>query len=77
MLMSDIKKIDHNENFCNCLRSLGERSPEYINQVIASFSPDQKKFVSDLLQTRKIVIAGPNGEKEMVSRKVIKVKRRI
>lgn len=34
------KKIDHNENFCASLRSLGERSPEYINQVIASFSDE-------------------------------------
>jgi len=47
--MSDIKTIDHNETFCTSLRSLGERSPAYINQVIASFSAEQKKFVSDLL----------------------------
>lgn len=77
MLTSEIKKIDHSENFCATLRSLGERSPEYINQVIESFTPEQKKFVSQLLQTRKVTIAQPNGEKQEVMRRVIKVKRRI
>ena len=30
-LIIPFKKIDHNENFCIALRSLGERSPDYIN----------------------------------------------
>jgi hypothetical protein len=77
MLMTDIKKIDHNETFCTSLRSLGERSPDYINSVISNFSPEHKKFVSDLLQTRKIIIAKPDGGQEEVSRKLVKVKRRI
>lgn len=76
-LMTDIKKIDHNENFCTSLRSLGERSPAYINTVIESFTPEQKKFLTDLLQTRKVTISKPDGQEEMVSRKLIKVKRRI
>jgi len=77
-LMTDMKKIDHNDNFCASLRSLGERSPDYINQVIASFSPEQKKFVTDLLQTRKITIQKQTGgQQEVVSRKFIKVKRRL
>lgn len=29
--MSDIKSLDHNETFCTSLRSMGQRSPEYIN----------------------------------------------
>jgi len=77
-LLTDIKKVDHNDNFCASLRSLGERSPDYINQVIANFSPEQKKFVTDLLQTKKITIQKPDGgAQEVVSRKFIKVKRRI
>ena len=45
--------------------------------MIASFSAEQKKYVSDLLQTRKVAIAKPDGQAELVSRKLIKVKRRI
>lgn len=76
-LITDIKKIDHNENFCTSLRSLGERSPEYINQVIAAFTPEQRKFLTDMLQTKKVTIQKSDGQEEMVSRKLIKVKRRI
>jgi hypothetical protein len=75
LLTATFKKIDHNENFCNALRSLGQRSPQYINELIASFSESHRKFVTDLLQTRKIVFQ-EDGEEKTVSRKLIKVKRR-
>ena len=75
-MKSPFKTEDENMLFCAALRSLSQRSPEDINNIIAGFSEANKAKVTDLLSKTQFKFIDKQGQVQQVQRKIVKVKRR-
>lgn len=53
-LESPVKKMDEKTEFREALRSLGQRAPTELNQLIQMLGEEKKKFVTDLFQLQKV-----------------------
>ena len=76
MLKAPVKDSEPYGIFCNALRSLSQRSPGEINNIINQLEPQQKKFIGELFQAKKIEVTQNNGEQVTVTRRIVKVQRR-
>ena len=76
MMKCPIKTEDENTIFCTALRSLSQRSPQDINDIISGFSPENKSKVTDLLSKTQFKFVDKQGQVQQVQRKIVRVKRR-
>ena len=77
MMKSPFKDADENMIFCTALRSLSQRSPEDINQIISQFSDTNKAKVTDLLSKTQFKFVDKTGEVQRVHRKIVRVRRKM
>ena len=75
-MKSPFKTEDENMLFCSALRSLSQRSPEDINNIIAGFSEANKAKVTDLLSKTQFKFVDKQGQVQQVQRKIVRVKRK-
>ena len=75
LLNAPVKKQDEFATFNQVLRQLHNKDPQYINNLVAQLSEEQKKFLREHIETRRIKIEHKGVETE-VARRIISVKRR-
>lgn len=75
LLNAPVKKQDEFGTFNTVLRQLHNKDPQYINNLVAQLSEEQKKFLREHIETRRIKIEHKGVETE-VARRIISVKRR-
>lgn len=74
-LNAPVKKQDEFAMFNQVLRHLHNKDPQYINNLIAQLNEEQKKFLREHIETRRITIEH-KGVATEVARRIISVKRR-
>lgn len=75
LLNAPFKKMDEFLAFNEALSTLYGRDPQYINNLIAQLPEEEKKFLKEHTETKRIKIEHKGIETE-VARRIIKVKRR-
>lgn len=61
-MKTPIKADDENQIFCNALRSLQQRSPAEINEILNSFEQSKKSKVADLLSKTQFKFIDKQGQ---------------
>lgn len=75
LLVAPFKKADEFAIFNQQLRNLHSRDPTYVNNLVAQLQEDEKKFLKQLVETKRIVVE-LKGVETQVARRIISVKRR-
>ena len=75
MLNAPFKKTDEFGYFNTQFRALYDRDMTYINNLVAQMNEEEKKFLHELMETKRVKIAHKGVEKDVV-RRIITVKRR-
>ena len=75
LLNAPFKKCDEFAIFNQQLRQLHAKDPAYINNLVAQLSDEERKFLKEHVETKRIKIAHKGVEQE-VARRIITVKRR-
>lgn len=75
MLNAPFKKADEFGIFNNQLRSLHNRDPAYVNNLVSQLDEKERNFLKQLSETKRIEIEH-KGVKTEVARRIITVKRR-
>ena len=75
LLNAPFKKMDEFATFNEALTTLYRKDPQYINNLIAQLPEDEKKFLKEHTETKRIKIEHKGIETD-VARRIIKVKRR-
>lgn len=68
MLQSPFKKHDEFEFFKKTLTNLHNRDAVFLNNIVGSLSDDQKKFLKEHIQTKRIKIEHKGVETEVARR---------
>ena len=76
MISSPIKKCDEFGIFNTQLRHLHSRDPNYVNNLVAQLNEHEKKFLKQLVETKRVEI-DYKGVKTEVARRIIHAKRRV
>jgi len=74
MISAPFKKQDEFAIFHQALLKLHEKDPAYVTNVIAQLSENDKKFLKEHIETKRIRIQH-KGVDTQVARRIIKVKR--
>jgi len=74
VLESPLQKVDTRLKFCDALRSLSQKSPADLQNLVNALPPKQKKFVMESFQAQSVQLSG--GENKTATRRIVKVVRR-
>lgn len=61
LLNAPVKKQDEFSSFNQALRQLHNKDASYINNLVAQLSEEQKKFLREHIETRRITIETTGG----------------
>lgn len=75
LLNAPFKKADEFAIFNQQLRTLHSRDPTYINNLVAQLTENERGFLKELVEIKRIKIEHKGVESE-VARRIITVKRR-
>jgi hypothetical protein len=75
MIESPIKSQDEFAAFSEVLKRLHAKDPAYINNLVAQMPENQKKYLKEHIETKRIKVE-VKGVEQDVARRIIKVKRR-
>lgn len=75
LIQSPFKKADEFEFFNKVLQTLHSKDAQYINNLVGQLTEEEKKYLQQHMQTKRIEIE-QKGIKTEVARRFIKVKRR-
>lgn len=75
LLNAPFKKVDEFIIFNEALSTLYRKDPQYINNLIAQLPDNDKKFLKEHTETKRVKIEH-KGVETNVARRIIKVKRR-
>lgn len=70
MLNAPFKKADEFDLFNKQLRHLHSRDPNYVNNLVAQLNESEKKFLKQLVETKRVEIEH-KGVKTEVARRII------